>query len=340
MAEAFRPAFTSGQATLTEDLAQAKADLDAFGYCLIGNALTGSDLDAARTRLREQAQAERELGLAFEDSGPAQQFVDEQGRPLPDAFTSARGGVNQRLWSLVNKGQCFRDMVVHPLVDELAGHVLGRHFLLSTLSANIARSGGVRMGLHTDQWWMPQPYRPEGPRQPVSEIPRRPTDVMIHPDPTLGIAPAVVVNTMWMLSDFTAENGATELVPGTHLSGAQPDPDPTQQATYPIIQAEAPAGSLMVFDGRIWHGTGANTGGPERLGVLATFCGPQCRQQENQTLGVDRQVLADASPKLLERLGFMVWQAYGRLESPAARFVDPEPRRIPELRPGQPWPKA
>ena len=48
-------------------------------------------------------------------------------------------------------------MVTHPLVDELVGHILGQDFILSTHSANIARPGGVRMGLHTDQWWMPQP---------------------------------------------------------------------------------------------------------------------------------------------------------------------------------------
>ena len=50
-------------------------------------------------------------------------------------------------------------MVTHPLVDDLVGHILGEDFILSTHSANIAKPGGVRMGLHTDQWWMPQPVK-------------------------------------------------------------------------------------------------------------------------------------------------------------------------------------
>ena len=48
---------------------------------------------------------------------------------------------------------CIRD-------SELVGHILGQDFILSTHSANIAKPGGVRMGLHTDQWWMPQPVKP------------------------------------------------------------------------------------------------------------------------------------------------------------------------------------
>ena len=74
---------------------------------------------------------------------------------------------------LANKGQCFRDMVVHPYVDELVGHILGKDFILSTHSANIAKPGGIRMGLHTDQWWMPQPIKPGEDFIRASEISRK-----------------------------------------------------------------------------------------------------------------------------------------------------------------------
>ena len=89
----------------------------------------------------------------------------------------------------------------------------------------------------------------------------------------------------------------------------------------------------MVFDGRLWHGTGANKGNDERLGVLATFCAPQFRQQENQTLGLDRALWPKLSDKLRNRLGFSPWNAYGRVESPAVSMVEPEPDRIGELYP-------
>lgn len=311
------------------DLDAAKQALDRDGYCLIRSVLTGDELVEARDRLVSQAAAEEVAGLDFRDGGKDQALLDDFGQFKPDAFSAANGGVNQRLWMLVNKGKCFRDMVVHPLVDELIGHILGPRFLLSTHSANIAKPGGKRMGLHTDQWWMPQPVPPGTDHVRPSEISRLPTSAAIDPEPGLGIAPAVVANTMWMLSDFTVENGATEVVPGSHLSGAQPHP--TEQADYAIEQMVGVAGTLAVFDGRLWHGTGAHTAGEDRLGVLATFCAPQFRQQENQILGLDRSLWPTLSDKMKERLGFKPWNAYGRVESPADPWVEPEPERISEL---------
>jgi len=317
----------------TVDLSQAKRDLDQYGLCIVPDVLTGDALEVARNRLVVQAAAEERDCLDFRDGGPDQPLLDDFGQIKAGAFSTANGGVNQRLWMLVNKGECFRDMVVHPLVDELIGHILGPRFILSTHSANIAKAGGKRMGLHTDQWWMPQPVvagvAPGSDQVRPSEISRIPASQALNPDPTLGIAPAVVANTMWMLSDFTIQNGATEFVSGTHLSGAQPHP--AKQANYPIEQMVAPAGSLAIFDGRLWHGTGAHTAGEDRLGVLATFCAPQFRQQENQVLGLDRDLWNVLSDKMKERLGFKPWNAYGRLESPADLWVDPEPERILEL---------
>lgn len=314
---------------LTTDLAQAKRDLSMHGYCLIASALDDALLEETRERLAAQAWAEDEMGLSFRDGGRNQKVVDDYGKMLPEAFSSSHGGVNQRVWNLINKGRCFRDLVIHPLVDELVGHVLGDGFILSNHSANIARPGGVRMGLHTDQWWMPQPVRADADYVRPAEITRAPAEAYVNPDRSLGIAPPVVCNTMWMLSDFTAANGATELVPGSHLSGAHPDP--ADQDGYAIVQPEAPAGSLLVFDGRLWHGTGANTANTDRVGVLVTFCGPQFRQQENQTLAVDPALWEELSDKLKARLGFHVWNAYGRIESPAEEWVSPTPERIGEL---------
>ena len=321
---------SGARAQLTRDLDRARGDLSRHGYCLIADALTAAEVDVARTRLEEQACAEERLGVSFRDGGPEQRMVDDFGRMRENSFSAANGGVNQRLWMLANKGACFRDMIVHPLVDELVGHVLGGEFILSTLSANIARPGGVRMGLHTDQWWMPQPVRPGDDYVRPSEITRRPVDGFVAPSTGLGISPPVVCNTMWMLSEFTAANGATELVPGSHLSGGHPHP--TEQHAYDIAQPEGPAGTLLVFDGRLWHGTGANSSNGDRLGVLATFCAPQFRQQENQTLGIDPDLWETFDDKLKARLGFKIWNAYGRIESPAAGMVTPRPDRLGELK--------
>jgi ectoine hydroxylase-related dioxygenase (phytanoyl-CoA dioxygenase family) len=317
----------------TKDLEQAKLDLNQYGFCLIPEALNPEEVELAKKRLLEQAEAEEELGLSFRDGGADQEIKITDGRVDKASFSTSNGGVNQRLWMLANKGQCFRDMVTHPLVDDLVGHVLGEDFILSTHSANIAKPGGVRMGLHTDQWWMPQPVKAGEDYIKPSEISRSAASSFVEPNLSLGISPPVVANCMWMLSDFSPVNGSTEVVAGSHLTGAHPSQE--DQSTYPIIQPEAEAGTLMVFDGRLWHGTGANTGNSDRLGVLTTFCSPQFRQQENQTLGLDRDLWDKCSEKLKARLGFKVWNAYGRIESSMDYLIDIEPERIKELKPSK-----
>ena len=157
----------------TKDIDQAKLDLDKYGYCLIPDVLNDNEIEIAKRRLLEQAEAEEELGLSFRDGGENQEVKFKGGRVDKNSFSESNGGVNQRLWMLANKGECFREMVTHHLVDELVGHILGNDFILSTHSANIAKPGGVRMGLHTDQWWMPQPVKAGESYIRPSEITRK-----------------------------------------------------------------------------------------------------------------------------------------------------------------------
>lgn len=315
----------------TTDLEQAKADLDRFGYCLLADALPAPQLGALRTRLEEQAHAEREAGVGYFDGASGQNwgsFRDAAGRLRAEAFDAAHG-INQRVWMLVNKGQAFVDLLSHRLARALVGHVLGEHYLLSSYTANIANPGGEPMKLHTDQWWMPAPTRRERRPLPAGSIRR---DRFDHDEePAAMIAVAACVNIMWMLDDFTEDNGATRIVPGSHLAGRQPDP--ARDGAVATIGAVGPAGTAMVFDGRLWHGTGRNSSNRRRMGLLTTFCGPQFRPQENYTVGTRPEVLAAASPDLLELLGFRVWAGYGRTGSPLVDVIDPGSPPLGELRP-------
>jgi len=315
----------------TANVAQAKSDIDHYGYCLIENALDPVVVNAALKRLKEQAAAELEQGAAFEDGGPRQQwgaFTDGKGRPRQQAYTAAAGGVNQRVWMLVNKGQVFRDILFTASVRAVVDHLLGDDYLLSSYSANIAKPGGVAMNLHTDQWWMPNPVNREPSPIPVGSITRERTNLKGEETP-LMIAPCVCVNVMWMLNDFSAENGGTRFVPGSHLRGRPPKQWDGDGET---LAAEGPAGTAMIFDGRLWHGTGANVSSENRYGLLTTFCGPQFRPQENFTIGARPELLADASPELLALMGFKTWSGYGRVESPVAEFVSQDERSLGELR--------
>jgi ectoine hydroxylase-related dioxygenase (phytanoyl-CoA dioxygenase family) len=81
-----------------------------------------------------------------------------------------------------------------------------------------------------------------------------------------------------MLTDFTVENGGTRLAPRSHLSGRNPD------GSVPIASRRSrrrKAGSVVVFDGRTWHGTGRNLDPEPRIAALLAFAGPQFRSQEN-----------------------------------------------------------
>ena len=313
----------------TQDIEQLKRDVDEFGFCVYARALSGEFLAATRARLLEQAQAELELGLAFEDGGPRQPTPANSAGDSSDAFRANNGGVNQRLWMLINKGKVFRDVVMHPGTSEVVAHILGREFQLSALTANIAKPGGVAMNLHTDQWWMPAPSHPDAERVRAGNITRLDFDRDNDGAEVVQIPPPAACNIMYMLNDFTADNGGTRLVPHSHLTGRQP----TDALDLQPIAAEGPAGTAVIFEGRTWHGTGANTSDRGRLGLLATFCGPQFRTQENYTLGILPEVYERCPPELLRRLGFGIWNAYGRVGSPARAFAEPDDERFGMLRP-------
>ncbi|MCY3781913.1 MAG: phytanoyl-CoA dioxygenase family protein [Chloroflexi bacterium] len=316
----------------TTDLATLQSNIDEFGYCLVKDAITPGQLAVAKQRLLEQAEAELTGGHAFEDGGAKQQwgaFTDEQGRVRREAFSAKAGGVNQRVWVLINKGKVWRDLLQQPTVRSVVGHVLGEDYLLSSYGANIAKPGGVAMNLHTDQWWMPEPIHRRPNPVPAGSLTRELSNrVDDHP---AMIAPPVVVNVMWMLNDFTEEIGATRLVPRSHLYGRRPDAERDKDVVS--IPAEGSAGSAMLFDGRIWHGTGANVSDIHRLGVLTTFVAPQFRTQVNFTMATAPEVVAEADDDLLALLGFKIWNAYGRVESPVAGYIQQGERSLGKMKP-------
>ncbi len=315
----------------TRNLDQARADLREFGYCIMPNVLSLERLETLRTRLEEQAQAEIEGGIAFEDQGPGQNWSSPHDNASKEMFTAANGGINQRVWMLVNKGQVFRDIVTEPSMLPLVEFLLGPCFQLSTLSANIAKPGGTMMGLHTDQWWLPRPLpRDKAPVAPGA-MKRGEYYGPDDGDSHRAINPPCACNIVYCLNDFTEANGATRLVPKSHLTGLQPPPDVPH--TVPTTPATGEAGTAILFEGRLWHGTGSNRSNSPRLGLLSTYCGPQFRPQENFTIGLDPKVRDEASSELLAILGFGVWNAYGRTGNPHSKFADPQDAFLGEMTP-------
>jgi ectoine hydroxylase-related dioxygenase (phytanoyl-CoA dioxygenase family) len=113
--------------------------------------------------------------------------------------------------------------------------------------------------------------------------------------PFASPSPTVVLATMWAATDFTRDNGATVLAPGSHKwsGGRAPTPDE-------LISAEMPAGSVLLYAGNIVHGAGASTGG-FRTGVNIQYAVGWMRQEENQYLAVPQNIAA-AFPAELQRI--------------------------------------
>ena len=120
----------------------------------------------------------------------------------------------------------------------------------------------------------------------------------------------LVANIIWMLDDFSAVNGATLVVPGSHLRGAKAAPDDYSMT----VPAEAPAGTALAYDGRLWHCTGENRTDEPRHGLITYYCVPFMRQMENYFLGLDPDVYARLSDEMRGLLGFEIWGNLGRVE--------------------------
>ena len=108
------------------------------------------------------------------------------------------------------------------------------------------------------------------------------------------------LSTIWAITDFTHENGATRLVPGSHKWDRDRAPEPDQ-----VVSAEMKAGSVLLYTGSVLHGGGENsTSDDTRVGLLIHYTLNWLRQEENQYLCYPPEVAAQFSPKLRALIGY------------------------------------
>jgi len=278
-------------------------DLDRWGYCLAEGLLDAATL--ARQVASVHATQVKRAG------------------PDPRHGWDGRGGDQ---WLLLLAGEDgFEELVTHPDALALVRHVLGAHVNLSGFSSHIVHPGNDVMGLHTDQWWLPQPVMPGAATVRPGDITRG-VQPYGGPEQASGqINPAVVVNVMWALSDFSQSSGGTRFVPGSHLCGHHPDP----AIDWPTVSADLPAGGAVIWDARTWHASGANTGNGPRIGITATWMGPQFRQQQNFPYALRPQAQRALSDELRALLGFRIWNDYGASDDYESEFARPGYEREP-----------
>jgi ectoine hydroxylase-related dioxygenase (phytanoyl-CoA dioxygenase family) len=198
-----------------------------------------------------------------------------------------------RIYNLLARGEVWSKVPVHPAVLPVVEGVLDGGCLVSSLSSIAIGPGETAQPIHADDQLMPlgKPHAP------------------------------TVCNTMWALTDFTSANGATRVIPGSHLADRSPD----YGAPYESAAAEMAAGSVLVWHGSLWHGGGANTTHERRVGVAMNYCAGWVRQQENQQLGIPIGTIRRFEPRLQELCGFGVYNfLIGHIDkrSPAEVFLN------------------
>ena len=128
------------------------------------------------------------------------------------------------------------------------------------------------------------------------------------------------INVMVAIDEFTPDNGATIVLPGTHQKPAPPDLDRLQGFAIP---ATCPAGSLLVFDSTLWHAAGPNTSGRDRLAINHQFTRSFIKQQVDYVRALGEDTVVAQSPRVQQLLGW-----YTRVVTSLDEYYRPEAARL------------
>lgn len=200
------------------------------------------------------------------------------------AKTSFEGLKTVRINNLLVHDELFWTVPLQPEVLGLAERLLDRELLLSSLCSLTLGPGQEAQPLHEDTQQIPLPR----PRAPLA------------------------INAIWALSNFTSDNGATHIVPGSHK---QPS-SPPYGAEIETVQATMEAGSVMLFDSALWHKGGANTTSMRRYALSCYYCAGWLRQQENLQLGIPADVARRLPRRLQELCGYSIYKGqYGHIDN-------------------------
>lgn len=226
------------------------------GVAIIPNVLTAQEVSTLRAALVTAVDT-------FEAGGAStfMPFLDPNDR-------------NVRVFELLAFDALFRQLILHPVAVAHVKAVLGEHFLISNLTANIALPGSGSMAIHSDQ-------------------------ALVAPEPWLA---PWSVNVIWCLDTVTHANGGTRYLPGSHRISQLSDAPSNMEVD--MVSIDAPAGSIAVMDGRVWHTSGANsTSNQERALLFGYYCADFLRPQVNWNVVLEDLNPGDLSPELVERLG-------------------------------------
>jgi ectoine hydroxylase-related dioxygenase (phytanoyl-CoA dioxygenase family) len=238
------------------------------------------DTDAHAARMREQGYT------VIEDFLDAEALAAFRAGLRP--FRGTHHGRNdfegfrtERIYTLVARGRIFEDIAADPRLMALIGRFLKPNFLLSASHAISLEPGETPQSIHADDSF----YHQRRPRPPIG------------------------ISVIGAIDDFTAANGATEVIPGSHRWGEPGDagrPNDMGEIASMLVPMEMPAGAALVFCGTLLHRGGANVTDRPRLAFTNQYCEPWARPQENFWLAVPRDRVAAMAPQVQTLLGYEI----------------------------------
>ncbi|MBL6900387.1 phytanoyl-CoA dioxygenase family protein [Gammaproteobacteria bacterium] len=225
-------------------------------------------------------------------------FIDRlleqaEGEKLANVNSLTPSG--QYVHTLINKGKVFRQCIEQDieavqagaLIENFLNETLGKGWICHSFLANGAEKGYYPQVLHIDQ-------------SPLS--------------PWITEEAPALVNTLYIPQDVNEENGGTLIIPGSHKNIIKAGSNGNVGKLNPAINLEANAGTIMLFDGRLLHGTGVNKTSKIRFVAAMSNVKSWMRSQENWIISVDPEIIKNASPKLLHRMGMQAVTYGGTIE--------------------------
>ena len=191
-----------------------------------------------------------------------------------DSFT---GKQTRRSGALIARSPASRPLVQHPTILDLSGKLLhkAKSFQLHLTQTIAIGPGSPAQAIHRDEW--------------AFDFFEFPSDHHVQ------------CNTIWAMTDFTEENGATRLIPGS-----QADPVDRGRSIEESVPAEMTKGSCLLYTGKVYHGGGANRSDDVRVGLNVTYNVGWLRQEENQYLSVPREIAETLDDDLLKLMGYRI----------------------------------
>jgi ectoine hydroxylase-related dioxygenase (phytanoyl-CoA dioxygenase family) len=185
----------------------------------------------------------------------------------------------ERVYTLVARGRVFWDIALDERVLALCDRFLLPGCLITASQAICIRPGETPQDFHHDDTF----YTVPRPR------------------------PMISLSTIAAVDAFTAGNGGTEVIPGSHLWG---DDWRERAAAARAVTVVMPAGACVVFSGTLVHRGGANRSAAPRLAFSNQYCQPWARQQENFLQGVPLEVARQMPRRLQEMLGYAIYPPF------------------------------